>query len=254
MPTFTRKLSELIQEDFDFGLTDIDYPLYDESYRQKLNDKILKHYWNYEIGQETESMFRFALNRKMNEIMPLYNQLYLSAQLEIDPLLTMKYSDIVNATDHITGNTTANGTINGTNGETVSGNTSSESDSKARNVTSDTPQMLLSPNEDYASGASNSVSNVTATGTTSSTTAGTNDVASTDASNRVDDRTSNNTRNLLGFNIPPTDLLLKFRATFLNIDMLVIDELQTLFMQVWDNGDEFSASEGLMYGVTPFGW
>lgn len=238
MPTFTRKLSELINEGFNFGLTDLDYPIYDETYRSNLNDKILKHYWNYEIGQETESMFRFSLNRKMNEIMPYYNQLYKSEQLEIDPLLSMKYSDIVDLTDHLTGSADTNASN--------TANTTSNTSSKARTVNSDTPQVLLSPNEDYASSANNSVSeaDVTADNT------GTN----TESNTRQDDRTTNTNRNLLGFNIPPTDLLLKFRATFLNIDMMVINDLETLFMQVWDNGDEYFGSEGMMYGVSPYPW
>jgi hypothetical protein len=238
MGTFTIKLSELMNEDFDFGLTNLDYPIYDETYREKLNDKILKHYWNYEIGQETESMFRFSLNRKMNEIMPWYNQLYLSTQIEIDPLLTMKYSDIAHATETLTGTSTTDGTNSGT--------TNSDTTSRARTVSSETPQVLLSPDEDYASSANNSVSDAQVNATNSGNT--------TESNNRTDDRTSDNTRNLLGFNIPPADLLLKFRATFLNIDMMVIDDLQSLFMQVWDNGDEYFGSEGMMYGVSPFGW
>lgn len=237
MPTFTRKLSDLIKEDFNFGLTDLDYPIYDETMREDLNQKILKHYWNYEIGQETESMFRFSLNRKMNEIMPYYNQLYRSAQLEIDPLLSMKYSDIVDMTNHATGTSSNNGTTTGTS--------SSDTTSKARSVQSETPQVLLSPNEDYASNATNNVSDAQVTANNSGTTADTN--------NRTDDTTGNTTRNIQGYNIPTADLLLKFRATFLNIDMMVIDDLKTLFMQVWDNGDEYFADEGWYFNVAPFG-
>jgi hypothetical protein len=250
MPTFTRKLSELLNEGFNLGLTDLDYPLYDETYREKLNHKILMHYWNYEIGQETESMFRFSLNRKMNEIMPYYNQLYLSAQLEIDPLLSMKYSDIATATAHATGSGTA--TESNITDSTGSANSTSDTNSRARSVNSDTPQVMLSPDEDYASGAVNSISDATVNGNTGSTSHEDQEV--NNENTRTEDSNTTANRNLLGFNIPATDLLLKFRSTFLNIDMMVIDDLQTLFMQVWDNGDEYFAQEGTLNYVAPSGW
>lgn len=54
----------------------MDFPLWDENYREILCTKILAHYYRREIGLETPSYFVFALNRKMNEIMPYYNLLY----------------------------------------------------------------------------------------------------------------------------------------------------------------------------------
>jgi hypothetical protein len=36
-----------------------------------------------------------------------------------------------------------------------------------------------------------------------------------------------------GFEIPLSDLIMKYRKTFLNIDMLIVDELQELFMLVY---------------------
>ena len=35
-----------------------DYPIFDEAYRQTLNDKIIRHYWVYEIGSETVEIGR----------------------------------------------------------------------------------------------------------------------------------------------------------------------------------------------------
>lgn len=61
------------------------YPIFDESYREELNKKILRHYYTREIGYETVGLWKFKLNTKMCEIMPYYNQLYKSAQLEFDP-------------------------------------------------------------------------------------------------------------------------------------------------------------------------
>lgn len=54
---------------------------YDPSYRSSLNSKIVDHYWGYEIGSETPSMFKYRINVRMREIMPYYN-LLLKAQWE----------------------------------------------------------------------------------------------------------------------------------------------------------------------------
>lgn len=54
-----------------FGLND--YPIYDESKRKELNDVIISHFLMYEIGFETEYLFRVAMRTKMMSIMPKYN-------------------------------------------------------------------------------------------------------------------------------------------------------------------------------------
>lgn len=65
---------------------DFDYPIFDEAYRTTLEKKILKHYYTREICCETVGLWKLFLNRKMNEIMPYYNQLYKSALIEFNPL------------------------------------------------------------------------------------------------------------------------------------------------------------------------
>jgi hypothetical protein len=52
------------------------YPIFDEEYRETLNQKILNRYMFNEIGFETPQRFIFELNTKMSIIMPYYNDLY----------------------------------------------------------------------------------------------------------------------------------------------------------------------------------
>ena len=56
-----------------------------EAHRAGLLKKILLHYYTREIGYETVGLWKLKLNQKMIEIMPYYNQLYESAELEFDP-------------------------------------------------------------------------------------------------------------------------------------------------------------------------
>lgn len=69
---------------------DFDYPIFDGSYKEHLEKKILKHFYFREIGCETYGQWQVQLDAKMNEIMPYYNQLYNSENLIIDPLLSYK--------------------------------------------------------------------------------------------------------------------------------------------------------------------
>lgn len=72
------------KEFFDAGFTIGDYPIWDESYRNVLNTKIKNHYYFKEIGQETPARFKFYLDTKLNEIMPYYNELYLTTLKKYD--------------------------------------------------------------------------------------------------------------------------------------------------------------------------
>lgn len=69
-----------------------DIPMFDESYRNVLFGKILKHYYTREIGFETYGLWKLKLNTKLEEIMPYYNQLYKSELLKFDPLVNTQYS------------------------------------------------------------------------------------------------------------------------------------------------------------------
>lgn len=227
MGIFTTSVLELVEEDFDFGLDK--YPIFDESYREGLNQKILDHYMFYEIGQETWEQFRFMLNRKMNEIMPLYNQLYESQQHALDPFQTVSIEDI---TDTVNENTVS-ATERGTN------KTSVQSDSESRNVDSQYPQTLLKGDGDYASAAadvaarSGSETDSESKGTTSTDAQGTGRVA----------------HKVSGSQGHTAELLMRFRESFLNIDMMVINELSTLFMLITDSGAAHTGRDLYHYGT-----
>ena len=74
-----------------------DFPIFDENYRQVLCRKILKHYYTREIAHETVGRWKLALNAKLNEIMPYYNQLY-KTQLNLEKLDPL--TDVNLTTDH----------------------------------------------------------------------------------------------------------------------------------------------------------
>lgn len=75
------------------------YPIFDEAHRQVLNDAIIRHYWNYEIGSETPDMFAWNLNDALHRIMPYYNSLFASKLNSIMEIVTEKWN--VTNTDDI---------------------------------------------------------------------------------------------------------------------------------------------------------
>ena len=141
-------------------------------------------------------------------------------------------------------------------GESVGNSTTTN---KNKNVSSDTPQGFLSinsiENETYASAAemgnaesinnSKATSNNAENGITDQTTADetkatgnskSNATTETDTANKT---TSNDFENYISHVIGKSEgetyseMLMKFRETFLNIDMMIIDELKTCFMMIY---------------------
>jgi hypothetical protein len=209
MAEYTMELWEVVEIETDIGLND--YPIFDEGYRESLNNKIIEHYYNREIGMETISMFRQQLRKKMNEIMPYWNQQYLASQIEFDPLKTISVK-----------------TITGSDGETTvagEGENTSTSNSKSRAVASSLPQVMLSGNGDYAESAQDNVSETSATGSN-------NETQTTNSTGNVDSETS-------GYQGSAAILIAEYRATLVNTDMDVINQLDTLFMGIWGSTDSY---------------
>jgi len=217
----------------DIGLSN--YPIFDENYRDTLNGKIVDRFLNREIGQESVGLFRHAMRRKMNEIMPYYNQLYQSEKLTIDPLNTVSMRTVTDSLGNASTDTVSEST--GTNESTSAGS--------SRVVGSETPQMQLQGSEDYATSAQDSTSTTSANGSASDRgTVG-----------QTSEQSAKNTSETSGWQGSQTLMLLQFRETFLNIDLQILDELESLFMQVWDNGDEFSeGTYGYVYWPGRISW
>ena len=226
MSKYTTELRWIIENDYDLQLNE--YPIFDENYRQKLNQKIINHYYFREIGFETVGLFRFYLKQTMNEIMPYYNQLYESALLEIDPLNTINFTETLTRTK--IGNDTKNFNEDTTVNSNGDSNSNSTKSTNFKDVESDTPQGMLSigniEGDLYASYARISKNEDTHQETTD-----TQKRKNDEKINREDNE--NYTRTEKGNRESQSELLMKYRQTFLNIDMQVINELNDLFMGLY---------------------
>lgn len=193
---------------FDFA-----YPIFDEAYRSVLETKILRHYYTREIGAESVGLWKHWLNTKLNEIMPYYNKLYKSELLEFNPMYDVDVSKeyTLKKDGTSTGSDSSNGNVAYTNG--------------SMNYYSDTPQGGVEDLEtlEYLTNATKDVGNGETTSSTQSTTS--NVIKNTDDYlEHIKGKTSGTSY---------AKLLEEYRATFLNIDMMIIDELSSLFMNLW---------------------
>lgn len=231
MSKYTTELRWIVENGYDLQLNE--YPIFDENYRQKLNQKIINHYYFREIGFETVGLFRFYLKQTMNEIMPYYNQLYESALLEIDPLNTINFTETLTRTK--IGNDTKNFNEDTTVNSNGDSNSNSTKNTNFKDVESDTPQGMLSigniDGELYASYARISKNEDTTNSTAHQETVDTQKRKNDEKINREDNE--NYTRTEKGNRESQSELLMKYRQTFLNIDMQVINELNDLFMGLY---------------------
>lgn len=216
-------------------------PFFDEEYRSVLCQKILKHYYLREICCETVGIWTLWMNTRLEEIMPYYNQLYESAKIKFNPMhdvdLTREHKRTENETASGNRDTTNNNTTDVTSNSTT--NRTTTSDENKKDLYSDTPQGALTgvENETYLTNARKINDSVN----------GTDDVNANNTEKNVGVSTGKETTSS---NVGTTEdyletlvgkqgtesfssLLNKFRETFLNIDMMVIDEFGDLFFGLW---------------------
>ena len=248
MAKYTITIKNLIDNKFDFGLTT--YPIFDESYRNTLNEKIIAHYYENEIGFETANLFKFYLNNRLNEIMPYYNELYKVQKKIIDQNLLLNN---VNLTETLSGSnskqdskseTSQNATTNNTTttGTSQSASTSS-GNSNSKNLFQDTPQGTISSTDiDAQTWATNltldrnTTQNAINDSSNSSGTAQNTINGSTNNSGTYNTNGTNNyLKSIIGnngnkFNI---DILNDIKNNLMNIDMMIINDLNELFMQIY---------------------
>lgn len=250
-----------------------DFPMFDESYRNVLCTKILKHYYTREICEETVGLWKLRLNTRLNEIMPYYNQLYKSELLEFNPFYDI---DITTKND---GNKSENTSVSESNTEDRRGNNDSSRESSdnstsknsatntftnnstttnkdtQKDLYSDTPQGSLTnvDNETYLTNARKIANDKSEVGNNTGTGNSTDDTEYKDTFNEKNSNSysENTSRSKSGStNLTSTDayiqtvkgknggasyskLLDEFRKTFINIDMQIIDNLNDLFFGLW---------------------
>ena len=229
----TTKIKTALPSIFNF-----DFPIWVESYRTILEEKIVRHFFTREIGLETIELWQFYLAEKLNLIMPYYNKLYETTVKDYDYMNTVDYTDSFMANNKAEVSSSGSGKTTGAeNGRTTSNGSTNES-STSKLYHSDFPQGNVNNATDYVTSGDSTTA--TANGSSENESTSTNSNSST--SENENKSNSENTmlyaedskRKIKGNNGTPfTDLLIKYRESLINIDMLIINELNDLFIGIY---------------------
>ena len=232
MSKYTTTIYYLKNNGFDFELNE--YPIFDENYREILNNLILDNFLMDEIGFETPALFRHFLKTKMNEIMPYYNTLY---KLQAEMVKNENLFNNVNLKEELNRNIEQTTESNGasTSKNNVSTNSNETNTSEGKEVYQNTPQGALSHqninNYTYAT-------NVTMNGGNSNR----NQDGSSITNSEITDKTTSNGSNLENYIKTITgnngkmyniELITKAINSFKNINTKLLSELEELFMGVY---------------------
>lgn len=238
-----------------------DVKFFDEDYRSVLCKKILKHFYTREIGCETVGLWAMWMNTRLEEIMPYYNKMYESVNLEFNPLFDTDITTTHNRTETNTGNTKQtskgeikeNNTSTGSNNTNVNGktnrDTSTTEDNTQRNLFSNTPQGALNgvESETYLTDARKITDDNSRNENENTTVNQTTDNKYTDTENNAQ---NNNNETVGQTNYSTTEeyathvagknggksfsnMLTEYRNSLINVDLMVIEEFSDLFMGLW---------------------
>ena len=207
MSKYTLEL-RYIYEDKNFNLFDFPYNLYDNDLKPWFQEKFFQHFMFYEIGFDTIGMFKQRLMSKLNDIFPYYKQLY-ETEIRSKGIDFMLNKDLKESyVRELTSNSNSN----------QESNVSSNSLSTAGQLT---PSLIANSQkiDKFMDSAQkdNSSSNSTSTGESNG--------------NSKEEYTLTSQGNI-GIT-SSAELLTKWRETLLNIDLMIFEECNDLFMQIF---------------------
>ena len=207
MSNYTLELRYLYK-DKKFKLFDFPYNLYDNDLKPWFEEKFFQHFMFYEIGFDSVAMFKQRLMSKLNDIFPYYKQLYETeiAAKKVDFLLNkdLKESYVRELTSNSNSSQESNATSNGLS---TAGQLTPSLISNSQKI----DKFMDTAQKDESS------SNATSTG------------ESTGNSKEEYTLTSQGNIGITS----SAELLDKWRQVLLNIDLMIFEECNDLFMQIF---------------------
>ena len=207
MSKYTLEL-RYIYEDENFNLFDFPYNLYDNDLKPWFEEKFFQHFMFYEIGFDTIGMFKQRLMSKLNDIFPYYKQLYETEirSKNIDFMLNkdLKESYVRELTSNSNSNQESNVTSNNLS---TAGQLTPSLIANSQKI----DKFMDSAQKD------NTSSNSTSSGESNG--------------NSKEEYTLTSQGNI-GIT-SSAELLTKWRETILNIDLMIFEECNDLFMQIF---------------------
>ena len=208
MSKYTLELNQ-IANSVDFTLFDFEYNLYDNELKSVFEKKFIDHFYFHEIGLTPIARFKKALQIKLNDIYPYYKQLY-QTELRTADIDFMLNKDLKEQyTRELTGNSSVNQSSTSTTNDT------------SLNINNDTPQNKIDDLDQFMTSASKNTDNST---------------MSSNGTNSAENNSTETYSLVSQGNIGVTssaELLEKWRNVLINIDQMIFEECNDLFMLIY---------------------
>lgn len=208
-----------------------DYPsYYKDAQKLAFEQKVVDHFYFRQIGQETVGRFLHMFRAKVREIMPYYIEMYKSVEImhglenpfdNVDVLETFEQETTDSASGESSATTSGNASSSGTHGSTEI----------KEHKFSNTPQGSIENLNSYLTEAAQDDNTVSETSESSSETSATSGGTSSSESAGTVKHTLHRKGNQ-GVNTFAHDII-EFRKSIINVDMMVINELNELFLGIY---------------------
>lgn len=220
-----------------------EYPtFYQGAEKEAFEQKVLDHYRFRQIGQETPGRWLHYFRSRIREIMPYYIQLYESQALmqsiedpfgNVDIVETFEQTSTGSHTGSTNSTSTGESQVESTSTDTATNDVEGEKTKKFHN----TPQGEVDNLGDYLTEATVDLDKTLTTDnkTTTGSTTATNTGSQQDTTQGSQEGTLRHTltkKGNQGVNTYAHDMR-ELRETFLNIDLMIINELKDLFLMVY---------------------
>lgn len=213
----TTKLTVELRDVVESGtnIWDFDYPSYYEGDKKKeFEQKVIDHFYFRQLGQETVGRWLHYFRTRIREIMPYYIQLYKTVEIMNNIEDPFGNVDIVETFEEET-----NGSASGESSATSDTSGNSENERRFHN----TPQGNIGNLDNFLTDAT--IENGTATSTSDSSS--TSSSESTGYTKHTMTKKGNQ-----GVNTYAHDMI-EFRQSIIEVDMMIINQLQDLFLGVY---------------------
>ena len=210
MSSYTLELRHIHQT---FKVFNFDYDFYADSdiIKSKFEQKFIDEYYFHEIGQETVARFQHRLRTRLNKIMPYYKQLY-DTELAAKDINFLLNKDLTETFERV-----VTGESSSINDLTVSDQ--GETNNKESNIENGNASLELE-NGSLTNVSKTSLSNNTNSNNTSRDNTNQNEITTLKSQGNIGITSS-------------AELLDKWRSVIINIDQMIIDACDDLFMQVY---------------------
>ena len=210
MSSYTLELRHIHQT---FKVFNFDYDFYTNSdiIKSKFEQKFIDEYYFHEIGQETVARFQHRLKTRLNKIMPYYKQLY-ETELAAKDINFLLNKDLTETFERV-----VTGESSSINDLTVSDQ--GETNNKESNIENGNASLELE-NGSLTNVSKTSLNNNTNSNNTSRDNTNQNEITTLKSQGNIGITSS-------------AELLDKWRSVIINIDQMIIDACDDLFMQVY---------------------